>query len=254
MKPYLAYFTDKGSKKAHNEDALAIRTADTIFGPLVLAAVCDGVGGMDKGELASSIAVRALSDWFDDRLPVFVRDGYDFFRLRSGLEYEIRSISKDLFRYSKQNGIRMGTTLAALLYFDGHCITANVGDSRVYAVGGKLRQLTEDHSLVQKEINEGKLKPEDAAFYDRRNVILQCLGMAAKLEPDISEWVLPENTYLLCSDGFYHELRSEEISAELMASAPRGESSVQHTLEELSKRCMGRGETDNITAVVVQVR
>lgn len=251
MRIQLAYYTDKGAKKPNNEDALVIRTADTAQGPLVLAAVCDGVGGMDRGELASAMAVRSLSEWFDEKLPMFLCGGYDFGMLRSGLEFELRRISRALEERCGGAG-SMGTTVTMLVWFGERCITANVGDSRTYEVGGTLCQLTKDHSLVQREIDLGALLPEEAEKDSRRNVLLQCLGRTSKLDPDIREWPVPDGAlYLLCSDGFRHELQPEEISAELRACAPQGEEAMYNALGSLARRCIERGETDNITAVAV---
>ena len=246
------YYTDRGTTKETNEDSLVVRTARTASGPLVLAAVCDGMGGLAQGELASATVAQAFSDWFDGQLPLLLENGYDFITIRSGIEYEIRRVSKELEDYSVRHGIRMGTTLTMVLLYAGRCVTANVGDSRVYELAGSMTQLTEDHSLAQRAVETGLLRPEEAERDDRRNVLTQCVGVSMNLAPDIREREQrPGAVYLLCSDGFRHELSPEEIRARVCAQTGRGGQAVGDVLRDLARTAMDRGETDNITAVAV---
>ena len=254
MRARTGYFTDKGTVKQVNEDSLLVRTADTVNGPLVLAAVCDGMGGLACGELASAAVAQAFSAWFDEELPLLLADGYDFVVIRSGIEYEIYRVSKALEDYARQSGIRMGTTLTLALLYAGRCVTANVGDSRVYALNDRLRQLTEDHSLVQRDVQTGLLRPEDAERDDRRNILTQCIGDSAHLAPDVREWeTAPGTVYLLCSDGFRHELTPEELRAHVRAGAGGDGGGMSRVLEGLARTAMDRGETDNITAAAVWI-
>lgn len=114
MRTLIAYCTDKGIRKETNEDALLIRTASSALGEIIFAAVCDGMGGLNRGELASSALVQCLSDWFDDKLPSLLEKGYDFIALKSGLEFEIRRQSRRMEDYARRNGIRMGTTVTLM--------------------------------------------------------------------------------------------------------------------------------------------
>lgn len=250
----IAYYTDKGTRKQTNEDSLVVRTATTSRGDVVLAAVCDGMGGLNRGELASSTIVQALSEWFEEKLPGLIEPGYDFLALKSGIEFEIRRQSGRIENYASQRGLRLGTTLTMILIVEGRLITANVGDSRVYEVRDYLRQLTKDHSLAQREVDRGTLRIEDMERYEHRNVLTQGIGDSANLLPDIKEESLcTDAVYLLCSDGFRHELSQEEIQSALSASAGKGEKNMTKTLEKLAQKAMSRGETDNITAVAVTV-
>lgn len=254
MRAQTGYFTDRGTVKPVNEDSLVVRTARTVNGPLVLAAVCDGMGGLARGELASATVVRAFSDWFDNELPILLDGGYDFITVRSGIEYEIYRVSRELEDYARRQGIRMGTTLTMALLYEGRCITANVGDSRVYEIAGTARQLTEDHSLVRQAVQTGLLRPGDAERDERRNILTQCLGEPVNLAPDIREWELcPGAVYLLCSDGFRHELSPEEMRAQVYGGAGGDGEAMSRILEDLARTAMARGETDNITAAAVWI-
>ena len=246
-----AYYSTKGTTRPTNQDALIIRSADTDGGPLVMAAVCDGMGGRARGELASATAVRLLSE-FENDLPPLLRKGYAFPALRGSIEAVIRRISLTLENYSENHGIKLGTTLTMLLLYAGHCVTANVGDSRIYAVGNDVRQLTRDHSVVQRGIDIGAIDPKEAWVDNRRNILYQCLGESEGLEPDILEQrVSPSDIFLLCSDGLWHYLDLETARQELCACLPGHGDGMQAKLSELAHRVMEQGETDNITAVAV---
>lgn len=249
-----AYYTDKGIRKATNEDSLLIRTAMTNRGEVLLAAVCDGMGGLNRGELASSTLVQAFSDWFDDRLPSLIENGFDPMVLKSGIEFEIRRQSKNMEDYARRNGIRMGTTVTMMLVFEGRCMIANVGDSRIYEVGPELRQITKDQSLVQREVDTGILTIQQAATDSRRNILLQCVGETSNLVPAIEEKrITTDAVYLLCSDGFHHELAPEELRSAVWSVAGKDDKTMTKALEKLAKKAMEREETDNITVVAVRV-
>lgn len=254
MKFQCAYYTDKGIRKAVNEDSLLIRVASTNRGEVMLAVVCDGMGGLNRGELASSTLVQSFSDWFDDRLPGLIENGFDPVTLRSGIEFEIRRQSKNMEEYARRNGIRMGTTITLLLVFENRCMVANVGDSRIYEVDEGICQITKDQSLVQREVETGLLTVQQAAVDPRRNILLQCVGETSNLSPAIEEKTLTSGAvYLLCSDGFCHELAPEELHSAVRSAAGKGEKVMTKTLEKLTKKAMERGETDNITVVAVTV-
>lgn len=249
-----AYYTDKGTTREVNQDALVIRVAKTGEGHLVMAAVCDGVGGMAHGEAASSFVVHSLSEWFDQKLPGLLNGGYSFSSVKAGIEFIIRKVSREIETFANARQGQMGTTLALLILVGGHCITANVGDSRIYEVESQgVTQLTKDQSFVQREVDLGNLTFEQAQADDRRNYLLQCIGVSAGLAPEVVERdTSPGAAYLLCSDGFRHMLSQEEIGAGIRQAAASGnKEKMNDKLAEMARLCMSRGETDNITAAVV---
>lgn len=250
----IAYFSDKGNTREVNQDALVIRTEKTDAGPLVMVAVCDGVGGMSRGEAASSYVVHSLSEWFEHKLPGLLREGYSFASVKAGIEYIIRKMSREVETFAGERQCQMGTTLSLLLLVDGHCVTANVGDSRIYEINGEgITQLTKDQSFVQRQVDLGNLTFEQAQTDGRRNFLLQCVGVSAGLAPEIAEKdASPGTAYLLCSDGFRHRLSQEEIGTGIwQAAASGGRERMNGKLAEMARLCMSRGETDNITVAVV---
>ena len=175
--------------------------------------------------------------------------------LRRGIELVLRRISTLLENHAARHRQDMGTTLTMLLLYDGHCVTANVGDSRIYEISrADIRQLTKDHTLVQREADSGLLTPEQAETDRRRNILYQCLGETLGLAPDILEQdVRPDSVFLLCSDGFRHQLPPREMREALWKAAGKRRGGMEHALSTLARRAMDRGETDNITAVAVRM-
>jgi serine/threonine protein phosphatase PrpC len=254
MEYTLAVYTDTGIQKIGNQDSLCVRRACAPDGSeILLAAVCDGMGGLSKGELASAEAARALEAWFDSSLDLFVRCGGDYSELRRRLTDLIGRLDRHIFSYAQAAGGQMGSTLTALFAAGGRYLTVNVGDSRVYEIKNGLRQLTQDQSLVAAEIARGRLTPEEAKHHPQRNVLLQCIGAGRELKPEFTEGTVRSGAiYLLCSDGFVHELADGEISQSLSPVVLGSSRAMQDTLIELTERCKARGETDNITAVAVK--
>lgn len=254
MEYTLAVYTDTGIQKAGNQDSLCVRRACTPDGgEILLAAVCDGMGGLSKGELASAEAVRTLEEWFDSSLDLFARCGGDYLEIRRRLTDLICHLDRHIFSYAQAAGGQMGSTLTVLFAAGSRYLTVNVGDSRVYEIKNGLRQLTQDQSLVAAEIARGRLTPEEAKRHPQRNVLLQCIGAGKVLMPEFTEGTVRSGAvYLLCSDGFVHELADGEISESLSPIVLGSKRAMQDTLIELTERCKARGETDNITAVAVK--
>ena len=143
----------------------------------------------------------------------------------------------------------MGTTLTAAFFHGGEVSICHVGDSRAYLFrGGRVRQLTEDHSWIQEQIRAGLIEPEDAMVSRFRNIITRSVGFEPTVEPDLFTLAVePDDRLLLCSDGLSNYLGEDEI-AEVLGGRPTEE--VGPTLVEMANE---RGGDDNITCVLVQV-
>ena len=161
MRVIAAAETDAGICKPINQDGYCIKIAQTPAGQVALAAVCDGMGGLEKGELASATAVREFSAWFDQTLPGLLPE-LDWMRVSEMWRAMIHDVDVRLHEYGAAHGLELGTTVTAMLIYGGKYLIAHVGDTRVYEVGGVLRQLTEDHTVVEREVQAGLLTPEAA--------------------------------------------------------------------------------------------
>ena len=136
--------------------------------------VCDGMGGLAKGEVASAALIRAFSDWFENEFPDILynrrtEDGINRIELENELNALVIDVNHRIAEHGKQFHVAMGTTVALLLMAEGKYYTMNVGDSRVYRInGGNLLQLTKDQTFVQKEIDQGRMTPEEARNHPQR--------------------------------------------------------------------------------------
>lgn len=248
--------TDVGICRKINQDAGCARIFKTPLHTIVLAAVCDGAGGMEEGEHASKSTIQTLNNWFDYRLNKLAleKKGQELFAAACAeLKQLIYQQNHDIFAYGKNKNIRIGTTLSAMLFVDEDYFIAQIGDSRVYLVNERLTQLTEDQSLVAKEVREGKLTEEEARFDRRRNIILQCLGAAEDLAPVYqSGKVEKEASYFLCSDGFVHQLAKDEMRDFLNPIGMETAEQMHYRLIQSIETVKARGEKDNITVVAVR--
>lgn len=126
----------------------------------------------------------------------------------------------------------------------------DVGDCRTYIISDTLTQLTTDHTIVQRELTEGKLTPEQARKDSRQSLLLQCVGAGKDVKPDyLSGEVLPHRTFLICCDGFRRKVTEAEIKKSCRYSSK--EKKLHEALEETAQLCMKRKETDNITGILI---
>lgn len=228
--------TSPGAMLAANEDSFLDRP------DIGLWAVADGLGGDRAGERASGQLVRALG-----ALPRF-RSGYAFLTaVRDTLDLtneqmlvEAHSIGRDAV---------VGSTIAAVLVFDGRFACVWAGDSRVYRFRqGRLEQLTRDHSLVQDLVEGGMLTAREARSHPHASIITRAVGVADELQLDLIHGATEEgDVFLLCTDGLTGALADEDLE-HLLASRP-----LEMAADALLEAALGQGAKDSVTLVLVQL-
>lgn len=231
MKVRVGATTDVGVVREQNEDSYLVRAP--IF------AVADGMGGHRGGEVASRLALETV-----DRMS------------REDHEIDLRSAVRDanrvvLERASGDTALSgMGTTLTLLRVEGPRVRLAHVGDSRAYLLrDGELRQLTDDHTLVNRMVREGKLTEEEARIHPHRSILTRALGVDGDIEIDVFTVELdPGDRILLCSDGLTTIVGDEEIRAVLTSRAD-----PQEACDELVTAANRGGGPDNITVVVLDI-
>ena len=247
-------YTDIGIKKETNQDSLCLKVADTSVGKVVLAVICDGMGGLAKGEVASASVINAFSDWFDNELPQELAKN-DLKNIEYRWDRIIKEQNQRIGEYGRKVNIQLGTTLTALLMIDTKfMMIGHVGDSRVYRINDTLTVLTDDQTVVGREIKRGTLTPEQAKSDPRRNVLLQCIGASKLVTPDFI-YGKPSvgDVYMLCSDGFRHTLTEHEI---FQAFAPQqlvNETIMEQKVYDLIHLNKQRNETDNISVLLIKI-
>lgn len=251
MKFIAAADTDVGISKKSNQDSLCIKCADTSKGAVVMAIVCDGMGGLDKGELASAVVIRAFDRWFENMLPELIEDG-DWEKIRRSWETMLRDLNLGISEYGSEAEMTLGTTFCAMLIIESRYMLFNVGDSRAYRLSSEMEQLTEDQTYVQREINRGNLTPEQAMTHPKRSILLQCVGASRVVVPDVSFGKVNHgDNYMLCSDGFRHVISTDEMMEKLNVSGGCTKADIRRNIRELIETVKSRKEKDNISALLI---
>ncbi|WP_043932375.1 PP2C family protein-serine/threonine phosphatase, partial [Bacillus sp. EB01] len=214
-----------------------------------------GMGGLAKGELASASVVKAFSTWFEEELPEQLKVG-NWEDIRYRWERIIKEQNHRIGEYGRRERIQLGTTLTALLLIDDQfMLVAHVGDSRVYRINEKLQILTEDQTVVGREVRRGNMTPEQARRDPRRNVLLQCIGASKLVEPQyIFGRPVPGEVYLMCSDGFRHTITADEIYRAFKPDELHGETEMIRRSKGMVELNKQRQETDNISVLLVKIQ
>ena len=251
MNYYSVVHTDIGIRKKTNQDSALIMEAETDVGNVLLTVICDGMGGLAKGEVASSEVIREFSQWFEQQLPCILAIENPTDRIFSSWEKIALACNEKIFAYGKRHGVSMGTTLVAMLFIGEKYYIINIGDSRAYCLSDRLYLLTKDQTFVQREMDMGRMTYEEAMNSPQRNVLLQCIGASNYIEPDFFTGEVAANqVYMLCSDGFRHVLREKELFEELSPETLRTKDDMKKKLRQLIDTVKSRDESDNITAAL----
>ena len=226
--------SDTGRQRRHNEDSLLAR--------IPLFVVADGMGGAQAGEVASHIAVETFADGLGDGDT----------RPEERLAERVRAANAHIYELSQANAEQagMGTTLTAVYVGEDEIAIAHVGDSRAYCLrDGELLRLTDDHSLVDELLRQGRLTPEEAEDHPQRSIITRALGPEPEVEVDTrTHRARSGDVYMLCSDGLtsmVHEARVAEILNE--------ERDLRKAGAELIAAANAAGGRDNITVLLFRV-
>lgn len=255
MEVITSYYTDCGTMKQVNQDSFALKVVHTKMGRVVFAIICDGMGGLMLGELASKEVVVAFSNWFMDTLIAKIQyERVTEKHIAMQWKQLVCFTNEKIRSNADEKKLQMGTTMTALLIFQGKYYLCHVGDSRAYKVEKKLKQLTEDHTLVAMEMRMGRLSEEDLEKDSRKNVLLQCIGATKEVEPQMICGVLKRRaTFVLCSDGLNHWISAEEILQYFQPKKLKDKLQVASACKQISQLAMQRGETDNITVIGIVV-
>lgn len=208
---------------------------------VTLAIVCDGMGGHQGGDVASTMAVSHLGHNFANT------DLHDKNLARKWLDVQLRSenetILKAADRFPDLNG--MGTTIVLAMFFDQEVLLAHLGDSRAYSYSeGNFRQITEDHSLVNELVKMGQITKEQAKTHPQKNIITQALGVSSTIDPEYNELEMKtDDVFLLCTDGLTNSLADPLIQQVL---ATKG-LNLQERCNKLVNEANRLGGGDNIT-------
>ena len=248
----IASCTDAGMVRSHNEDSIA---SDQERGLVVLA---DGMGGYNAGEVASGMAttvlVTELQQSLKQKQPFEIdeQSGQPF--AQKLLREQIAKANTSIYQaaQSQPQYAGMGTTLVVALFYDNRMTVAHIGDSRLYRMRGEdFRQITKDHSLLQEQIDSGMITQQQARLSQNKNLVTRALGIDPVVEAEIHDYeTLPEDVYLLCSDGLCDMVSDEDIGMTLQTLS----ANLRLCAQQLVQMANDNGGRDNISVILVRVR
>lgn len=247
-----AEISDTGRVRDHNEDAIGS------IGEIGLMVLADGMGGYNAGEVASGIAVQIVTEMASDGADREKRNDIDS---HSGLMRQSIVLRDAVYRANKiiyqtahsQNDCEgMGTTIVACMFYDNKISIAHVGDSRAYRLrGGELEQVTLDHSLLQELVDRGFYSAEEAQRSTNRNYVTRALGVEPTVEVEVHEYeVLPDDIYLLCSDGLPDMVEDDDIHLTISTF----NASLEVVGQQLVDLANDHGGRDNVSVMLAQVK
>jgi len=234
--------THQGMVRINNEDTIS--TLDE----LGVAILADGMGGHQAGEVASSMAVEMIKQYFSE-----IMGGTNTPPDGDNMLESIDLANTAVFELSQQRPecAGMGTTIVVCSFIDGKIITGHVGDSRLYRLhDSHLEQVTQDHSVVQELVSRGFMSPEEANNSMNKNLVTKALGIEAKVEADLNELDYQSgDVFLLCSDG----LSDVATDAEIEKTMLENQQDIAAAAQALVDQANAAGGPDNISVVLVRV-
>ncbi len=242
-KIFLYGSSDIGLVRHNNEDFWSHLCEEQLF---VLA---DGMGGHQAGEIAARTAVESLCTCFRSKWDESTKS---FEEAKILICEGIRTVNQLIYKLGSENpGLRgMGTTICVIFLHPSGVIFGHVGDSRIYRLReGKLKQLTQDHSLLRELIDLGRLSEEQANSFLYKNIITKAIGTEPSVEPSIEEDSIQiGDTFLMCTDGLTDLVCFQEIETALK------EISSEEVVPYLIEKAKQKGGLDNITVVLVKIQ
>ena len=237
---------DTGRARSNNEDSVAVEEAAG------LAVLADGMGGYNAGEVASGMLTAfiklELGRWLQE-----AGDNATDTDVRRAMDICVDNANRAIFNAANSNlqYSGMGTTLVVGVFREGRLLMGHVGDSRAYRWrGGKLTQITRDHSLLQEQIDAGLITPEQAAFSSNKNLVTRAVGVEDTVLLETHEHELQSgDLYLMCSDGLSDMLNDDDIAQVLQIH-----DSVPEAGKALIDAANDAGGKDNIAVVLTRVQ
>lgn len=240
-----AYASSIGRIRKRNQDFVRVFKNKS---DVTLAIVCDGMGGHQGGDVASTMAVSHLGHNFISTDFTEAKIARKWLEVQLNAENE--TILKTADRFPDLNG--MGTTVVLAFAFENEALIAHLGDSRAYSYAdGKFLQLTQDHSLVNELVKMGQITKEQAKHHPQKNIITQALGVSSTIDPEFADLSLSEETIiLLCTDGLTNSLSDPQIQ-QILATK---DLSLKDRCNKLINEANRLGGGDNITVCLIWIR
>ena len=241
--------TDRGKVRAQNEDSILMSGFEN--SDVVLLVVADGVGGHKGGEVASKLTVDSLHAFVEKSvLQAHSGGGYGSDWLELTLSHAVSETNARLIKQQQENIDlnNMASTVVAMLFHNNEFVISYLGDSRCYQFqDDTLVQLTEDHTMLQKLLNEGKINQQEFDNMPMHHMISQALGLSPEPDIQVSRLLSNNSSYLLCSDGLTNCVSDAQIQQVLSKSEQ-----LENAVDELITKANDNGGIDNISVILVE--
>ena len=235
--------TDIGKKRYSNQDAVV---GEAVCENLVWTAVCDGMGGVSGGDVASKVATQKISQVMSRLTQNTSKE--DTLKLMNDA---IQNANSEVFKMSQSEKDLhgMGTTVVLAVVSGENLYVMHAGDSRAYLISRSgIKQISVDHSVVQEMVNSGEITSKEARNHLQKNIITRALGIGSLVELDYNEQKLSAgDTVLICSDGLSNHLEDKEIYSFSKKK------SLEEVADTLIDKCNSRGGKDNITVSLIKI-
>lgn len=235
--------TDVGLRRHENQDTFAVEQGEK----LLIAVVCDGMGGAEGGQIASSLAVET----FMKEIRALLRADMTAGQLRELASFCVAKANTAVYQRALQDPAYqgMGTTLVSAVAGERDAVICNIGDSRAYLIhNGEMTRITHDHSVVQTLVENGDITAEEARTHPNRNLITRALGPDETTLCDAFDVSFAHgDKILLCTDGLVVTATDEEICHIVCA-----DKRTEEKLDDLIALAKAQGAPDNVTAVLIE--
>lgn len=232
-------YWDRGMRNG-NQDSISLQEVRIKGKMAVFALVCDGIGGLERGETASGFVAEKMTEWFYQEAIIMLKRRKSRKKIeKSGLRI-LYGCNREMQRFGEEKGSKMGTTVTALLLMGRRYFLWHSGDTRAYRItgrasGGRIRRLTTDHA--------------------RDNfTLLRCIGSFPWKVPEVhSGYLMKRSIFVLCSDGFRNRLEEDRIRESFLPGTIERREQIYKRLREMTEYAKARGEKDNISAIAVRM-
>lgn len=238
-----AVYWNRGSVSACNQDSVTVQQVLTGRGRILMAAVCDGMGGLQQGEIASGYMTERLQEWFYESLLRAVRKKKPYWVIRRSLDRLVYHVQEQLKLYGEREQAALGTTMSVLILWEDIYLIWHLGDSRIYHMCSRRRHGVRRRMAECMTVDHAK----------GRNQLTKCVGSFGYFRPYFRMGTLKTGDgLLLCSDGFCHHVTEKELADILDPAQLQEELQTERRLRETGEACMKRGERDNLSAVYIK--
>jgi PPM family protein phosphatase len=245
--------TDKGTIKEINQDNFLIKVGRISRGDIGLFVICDGLGGLSKGEIASKFMVTALQRWWNTRLNQILTSSIKDEDILRELNKALLEGNSQIINFGRENDIKLGTTCSMILILKEKFYICHIGDSRIYSIDNTINQLTKDHTYYNKLIEEGEIEKSKTV---NKSILTQCIGVKEAIKPVYLVGKLKKEAFfLLCSDGFYRNMSEGDF---YRMKYEIEETSDYGYMGEICSKYVDfvkqKGEKDNISVILVKYK